>query len=118
MTNVEGSWIAPSVTCSSRGSAYAAFWVGIDGYSSDTVEQTGTMAQCLRGTPSYYAWYEFYPSGSYDISSVPVSPGNKMSAGVTYPGGEFTTTINDVTTGKSYSITQAVASAVEVRQSG
>jgi hypothetical protein len=112
VTNVEGSWIAPSVTCSSTNS-YAAFWVGIDGYSSDTVEQTGTMAQCQGGTPTYYAWYEFYPKGSYEISSVPVSPGNTMSAGVTYSGGEFTTTITDVTTGKTYSTTQAVASAEE-----
>jgi hypothetical protein len=112
VTSVEGSWIAPTVTCSST-TSYAAFWVGIDGYSSSTVEQTGTMAECQAGTPSYYAWYEFYPKGSYEISSVPVSPGNTMSAGVTHSGGEFTTTITDVTTGKTYSTTQAVPSAEE-----
>ena len=114
VTSVEGSWVAPSVTCSATNS-YAAFWVGIDGYSSSTVEQTGTMAECQGGTPSYYAWYEFYPSGSFLISSVPVSPGNTMSAAVTYSAttGMFTTTITDVTTGNSYKTSQAVASAQE-----
>lgn len=112
VTDVQGSWIAPSVSCSST-NAYAAFWVGIDGYSSTTVEQTGTMAECQGGTASYYAWYEFYPSASYSIPSVPVAPGNVISADVVYSGGAFTTTITDVTTGKTYSTSQAVASAQE-----
>lgn len=54
------SWIVPKVTCSS-GDQYAAFWVGLDGYSSDTVEQTGTDSNCDGKNPSYYAWYEFLP---------------------------------------------------------
>jgi hypothetical protein len=37
VSNVEGSWIVPAVS-RSRGSTYSSYWVGIDGYSSSTVE--------------------------------------------------------------------------------
>src|SRR5437870_4998940 len=40
VTAVSGSWVVPQVTGSSTG--YSSVWVGIDGYSSATVEQIGT----------------------------------------------------------------------------
>ena len=49
VSDVVGTWIQPAVTCSSQ-TAYVATWVGIDGYSSDTVEQTGTLAYCSGGS--------------------------------------------------------------------
>lgn len=112
VTSAQGSWLVPAVTCSSS-SSYAAFWVGIDGYSSDTVEQTGTMAECVGGSAYYYAWYEFYPNPSYEIGSVPVSPGDKIAAGVTYSDGQFTVTITDTTSSKFYSTSATVSSAQE-----
>jgi hypothetical protein len=51
------------------GDQYAAFWVGLDGYSSSTVEQTGTDSDCVGKNPSYYAWYEFYPNPSFEIAA-------------------------------------------------
>ena len=42
-SKVSSSWTEPSVTCSGRATQLAAFWVGIDGYSSDSVEQDGTF---------------------------------------------------------------------------
>ncbi|MGN6795849.1 MAG: G1 family glutamic endopeptidase [Streptosporangiaceae bacterium] len=41
-TSVSASWIEPNATCSSRRAQYASFWVGLDGYSSSSVEETGT----------------------------------------------------------------------------
>src|SRR5579884_4318905 len=58
-TSVSASWTEPAVTCS--GTAYSSFWVGLDGDTSNTVEQTGTDADCSGSTPQYYAWYEMYP---------------------------------------------------------
>jgi len=110
-TVAQGSWTVPSVNCSKTPNTYAAFWVGIDGYSSDTVEQTGTDSDCDGRTPSYYAWYEFYPAGSVLISSVPVAVGNQISAEVTYNGSEFTITITNETTGKSFSTSSTVSGA-------
>jgi hypothetical protein len=110
-TSAEGSWIVPAVDCSGGRATYVAFWVGIDGYSSDTVEQTGTESTCVGTSAEYSAWYEFYPSASVTISSVPVKPGNVVTASVTYSGGEFTTTIKNVTTGASYSTSGTVSGA-------
>ncbi len=105
-TSAKGSWIIPTVNCTKTPNTYSSFWVGIDGWTSTTVEQTGTDSDCSGRTPSYYAWYEFYPAASVLISSVPVSPGNKMSASVTWVSGtEFTVTITNETTGKSFSKT-------------
>lgn len=111
-TKAEGSWKVPTSSCSGvSGDQYAAFWVGIDGFSSDSVEQTGTDSDCDGSRSNYYAWYEFYPDPSFEISSVSVSPGDEMSASVTYSGSEFTIKITNETTGKSYSKTQSVRSA-------
>jgi hypothetical protein len=111
-TSAKGSWTVPPATCIS-GDQYAAFWVGIDGYetNSDTVEQTGTDSDCDGRNPSYYAWYEFYPKGSFNIGSLTIKPGDEMSASVTYNGSEFTITIEDVTTGKSFTKSETVSSA-------
>ena len=111
-TSAKGSWIIPTVNCTTTPNTYSSFWVGIDGWTSTTVEQTGTDSDCSGRTPSYYAWYEFYPAGSVLISSVPVSPGNKMSASVTWVSGtEFTVSITNETTGKSFSKTGRVSGA-------
>jgi hypothetical protein len=110
-TSAKGSWVVPKADCSKTPNTYGAFWVGIDGWTSDTVEQTGTDSDCDGSSPSYYAWYEFYPNPSFLISSITVSPGNKMSASVTYSGSEFTITITNETTGKSYSKSSKVSGA-------
>ena len=106
VTQVKGSWIEPKISgkCPS-GFLYASFWVGIDGYSSSTVEQTGTDSDCQAGTPTYYAWYEFYPAGSVLISSMTISPGDVIKAEVSYAKatGLFTVSIKDKTTGQSFS---------------
>jgi hypothetical protein len=110
-TSAKASWTVPSVNCSTTPNTYAAFWVGLDGWTSSTVEQTGTDSDCDGKSPSYYAWYEFYPNPSILISSVAVSPGNHMSASVTYSGSEFTITITNESTGKSYSKSSKVSGA-------
>jgi hypothetical protein len=93
-TDVKGTWVEPTATCSAYFTAqYAAFWAGIDGYSSDSVEQLGTDSDCLgHNRPSYYAWYEMYPADSVDLSTTqyPVKPGDTLSAEVSVSGSTFT----------------------------
>jgi len=93
VTDVTGSWVVPSVNCETTPNAYAAFWVGIDGYSSNTVEQIGTESDCAGGQATNYAWFEFYPHFSYTIESVTIKPGDEISAQVKYAGGRFTVSI-------------------------
>jgi hypothetical protein len=110
VTQVTGSWVEPSVSCP-RTLTYAAFWDGIDGYNSNTVEQAGTLAYCSGGHAYYYAWYEFYPAASVEISSFTVHPGDKVSVAVTYnaTAGSFSITVKDGTS--SYTKTGTVSGA-------
>jgi hypothetical protein len=116
VSDAAGSWIVPAANCTgtSEGatSGYASFWVGIDGWSSNTVEQIGTDSDCVspQGTgnvPTYYAWFEFYPKPAYYIgnpgngfSGYVVQPGDVMSAEVrSLAGNLFTVTISDTRSG-------------------
>jgi hypothetical protein len=103
-TKATGSWIEPTVTCDNKkNTELAAFWVGIDGYSSSSVEQIGTLAQCVDGAVSHYAWWEFYPTNDIqEITTMTISPGDKISTSVTYASGDFVLKITDETTGKSF----------------
>ncbi|HTX32090.1 MAG TPA: G1 family glutamic endopeptidase [Solirubrobacteraceae bacterium] len=92
-TNVIASWQEPSVSCTSGGSQYSSFWAGIDGYSSDSVEQTGADSDCTgRNRASYYAWYEMYPANSVELSTriYPVSPGDTLTSEISVSGSTFT----------------------------
>jgi Peptidase A4 family len=96
-TSVSASWTQPTAKCS--GTAYSSFWVGLDGDTSNTVEQTGTDADCSGSTPQYYAWYEMYPKFPVNLKGT-VRPGDHLSASVTTDGsGRFTLTITDSTQG-------------------
>jgi hypothetical protein len=106
-----GSWIVPSVDCSVVTNSSVSFWVGIDGWTNSTVEQTGTDSDCNDGEPSYYAWYEFAPKGGVTITSVPVSAGDVISGKVTYEDSMFVVTLMNDTTGESYSTTASVPNA-------
>lgn len=109
----QGSWAVPSVTCGVGETSYSAFWVGIDGFTSSTVEQTGTDSDCSNGVPHYYAWFEFFPNPSRLISTLVVSPGDEIAARVTYSAsaGTFQVAIKDYTTGKAFSTSHAVSGA-------
>jgi len=99
-TSVSASWTQPAGTCSG-GDQYASFWIGIDGYSSSTAEQTGTAVDCVGKTAEYYAWYEMYP-GPAETYSNTVEAGDHFTATVTWlGGGEFSLYIDDSTEGWS-----------------
>lgn len=84
-TSVSTTYTQPSVSCSGRSGTYAAFWVGLDGYNSSTVEQTGTMAYCSGSTAEYVGWYEMYPQGSNDYTNT-VKAGDTIFESVTFSG--------------------------------
>ena len=105
---VVGTWTVPTVTATS-GNTQAFAWVGIDGWNGDTVEQTGTSQGVSNGVPYYFAWWEMWSTNGYpgpggrvdqSISSMTVSPGDSITASVTYENsgtyaGDFLLSIND-----------------------
>ncbi len=112
VTDVKGSWKVPSIqgTCP-KGNTYSLAWVGIDGFTSSTVEQVGTASNCASGKPQYYAWYETYPKPLQTIAGFQVSPGDVISAEVSYGGGTFTIHIIDLTHYQDYIHKATVSSA-------
>ena len=109
--SVSSSWRQPPVDCSKTPTGWSAFWVGLDGDTTNTVEQTGTEADCSKGTAVYYAWYEMYPKYPVNYPNR-VSEGDSLSASVTYLGnGYFTLTLSDSTRGWSHTTTQRLKAA-------
>ena len=108
----KGSWTVPPIqgSCPST-NQYSSFWVGIDGFNSGTVEQTGTDSDCQNGAPTYYAWFEFYPHPSFLINGMTITPGDHITAQASFSGRSFTVTITDTTTGASFSTSSRVRSA-------
>lgn len=110
LTSVSSSWTQPAGRCTG-GNQYSAFWVGLDGYSSSTVEQTGSEVDCAGRTPRYYAWYEIYPGASVTFTN-PVSPGDQFSGSVTYQGSsKFLLVLKDNTKGWTQTIKATLAGA-------
>jgi hypothetical protein len=110
LTHVTGRWHVPTVLCSATTTA-TAVWVGLDGYTSPTVEQIGTSQDCSSGSPAYAAWYELFPSPPVVISH-PVKPGDSISASVQTNGaGRFTLKMADATQGWTVSVTAHLSGA-------
>jgi hypothetical protein len=112
-SSATATWVQPSVNCTSQNS-YSAYWVGLDGYNTTTVEQLGTEADCANGTPIYSAWFEMYPHVSYNINNVSVSPGDSYTASVVYTdSGSFVLTLKDISdpTRGSFTTNQKLRSA-------
>ena len=109
-TSVSASWVQPAGTCTSA-TRYSSFWVGLDGYNSSSVEQTGTDTDCVGGKPQYYGWYEMYPAGSFSFGDT-VKAGDDITASVVYEGSNaFKLTLADTTQNWSVSTTQTLANA-------
>lgn len=140
VTEVSGSWVVASVNpAATPQGGVMVCWVGIDGYSSDTVEQIGTMADagipltssggslpfsaCANGAPTgsstggtggsvlYLAWYEMYPNPPVVINML-IRPGDVMWGDVRYlNNGMFLLTIVDQTRHEEYSTLQTMYGA-------
>jgi len=101
-TQVSGQWRTPSVRCT-REDEITSDWVGLDGFSDNTVEQDGTASWCFEGTPTYFTWYEMYPAGTVEVGTS-LAPGDKITASVTRASTKYTLKLTDATnTANSFS---------------
>jgi len=85
VTNVSGSWTVPTLHPTPDNS-FAAYWVGIDGFKSTTVEQIGTLSEWVNNRQVNWAWFEMYPNPSYQIVGFPAGPNDVLAGNVTYAG--------------------------------
>ena len=102
-TSVTATWREPGASCGSA-TTYASFWTGLDGYNSGSVEQTGTLVECVGGTARQLDWYEMFPAAPVYFGS-PLSAGDTITATVTSTStGAFTLFLKDATKGWSHTI--------------
>jgi hypothetical protein len=92
--SVSADWTIPQVNCLSgqyrNQDAFLANWVGLDGYTSDTVEQLGTATQCYEGVEYYYDWVEMFPANTVEYGTTQCinnnvdcpRPGDRIAASV------------------------------------
>jgi hypothetical protein len=95
---VSSHWTQPGISCPSMELQLAAFWVGLDGANSDTVEQDGTLAECFQGRAYYYTWWEMYPSNGVQFVGRTVKAGDHIAASVVRSGTGYTLKVTDSTT--------------------
>ena len=109
-TKVSGSWTTPSVTCGAE-DQITSDWVGLDGFTSNTVEQLGTISWCFQGTPTYFTWYEMFPARTVEVGTK-LKPGDKIAASVTRTSTSYALKLTDSTTsGNNISVTKTCALA-------
>jgi Peptidase A4 family len=96
-SKITASWSEPSATCSSRTESLAAFWVGIDGYSSSSVEQDGTLIECYQRTAYQYTWWEMYPTNAIQVVGSTAAAGDSITASVVRSGTSYTLSVTDAT---------------------
>jgi len=110
-STVAGNWTEPTVSCSGFTESLAAFWVGIDGLTSDSVEQDGTLAECYFGSVYYYTWWEMYPTNDIQVVGDTLRPGDSISASVVRSGSSYTLKVTDSSrSGDSFTTTQSCSS--------
>jgi hypothetical protein len=112
-TAVSGSWTEPTAECPATGTTIAMFGVGLDGFSSDPVEQDGTLIECFDGYASYADWWEVYPMDDLRLE-YSVTPGDSITASVSQVGTTYTFTVTDNTHGSaSFTATQKCAKCAD-----
>jgi len=112
-TAVSGDWTVPTATSTSSQNSYDAAWIGIGGVTSGDLVQVGTMDTVSHGRETSSAFYELLPQSATAITSLTVTPGDDMSAAIAQTAnGQWSITITDSTTGKSFSTTVTYTSSL------
>lgn len=106
-SSVAGSWTEPSARCGLTQSL-AVFWVGIDGLTSNSVEQDGTLIECDLGTAFQFTWWEMFPTNSIQTVGSSVAPGDRITSSVVRNGANYTLSVTDSTNpANSFTTTQS-----------
>jgi hypothetical protein len=116
--SISGDWTVPTATEHAAGQDEASSsWIGIGGGCVDsgctasdaTLIQTGTEQDVSStGQQTYYAWYELIPAPSLEITTMKVSPGDRMHASIAEvvpDSNAWTITISDLTRNETYTTT-------------
>jgi hypothetical protein len=100
---ISANWVEPTGHCTAS-NTFSSFWVGLDGFTSHAVEQTGSEVDCISGQARYFGWFEMFPKAPVNFSD-PVHPGDQFTGSVTFNGGgRYTLVLSDTTQGWSHTV--------------
>ncbi len=105
VVGVSGTWIVPRVRASVD-DRFCAAWVGIGGQLDSTLIQTGVEQDSVNGQVTYSAWYELLPDIEVTITTLNVSPGDKIKASINLVDSvtnKWSIELEDVTKGQRFS---------------
>jgi hypothetical protein len=103
---VTGSWTVPAVT-PSAGPTYSSSWIGIDGLANRHLIQAGTESDYVDGHAQYDAWWEVLPDAEKIVTTLPVSPGDHLSASISRTTAtKWTIVLVDNTSHRSFTYTR------------
>lgn len=79
---VQGDFVQPTIQSDCANNTYESTWVGLGGYNSGKLVQTGTAMNTSGGGRNYYAWYEYlspsHPNPEIRFSKVTIRPGDRI----------------------------------------
>jgi len=108
---MQALFTVPNVNCAksklgSSGEAVYSDWVGLDGFTTDTVEQTGVGAECASttGPATYFAFYEMFPNPGVTFTGI--NPGDAIVVIVQKLSTGWELVLQDRTTGGNISTVQ------------
>lgn len=102
-TSVSAEFTVPTPKAVAGKSGSSSAWVGIDGDTyTRAILQTGVdFSVDAHGSPSFDAWYEWYPDYAYDFSGISISAGDSISVSVVASSSTAgTATIENLSTGE------------------
>jgi hypothetical protein len=125
VTFVSGQWTVPHIAAPKFGPCMCANWIGIDGANDDPngndsydILQVGTTQLIwgpFGGLPFSFAWVEWYPELSTEITNLAVSPGDIMYCVIcVYSPTEAGIHLLNVTTGIETSFPKTAPGTVEL----
>ena len=107
--SVQGDFTEPPCN-STISNTYECSWVGLGGYTSARLVQSGTEVDKINGSASYYAWYEYLGNGvgvnEITLPSLNVRAGDKIHILVSFESAnnQLNCYVADNTSGTSQSV--------------
>lgn len=115
---VQGDFIQPTINPSNPSYTHESTWVGLGGYSSNKLVQTGTAMNTYNGTNNYYAWYEYLgTSGSVPeirFTNITINPGDEIHTYCSFQGANdlFNAYVANNSNGTSQSVLVSLPASV------
>lgn len=112
-SSVSGSWTVPRPSGNGVSTSGDAAWIGIGGATTTDLIQVGTEDQVSASGQVYTAiFYELLPASAKIVTTVPINPGDVITASLFGVNNVWTIKATDVTTGQVFQTTVGYASSL------